>query len=107
VTYWLHKKADKYALGFTRFAGRFVMMPVLLAERIHQFVADRPAELVVQLAAALQEAENGRWSQIDTKVRWVVNQPDNRQKVTDANLTDYAVTLNMEMGILVQGGEAP
>lgn len=57
------------------------MMPFLLAERIHQLVADMPAELVIQLATALQEAENGRWSKIEAKMRRIINQPDNRQKV--------------------------
>ncbi len=59
------------------------MMPFLLAERIYQLIADMPAELVIQLAAALREAENGRWTQIEAKMRWAINQPDNRQKVTD------------------------
>ena len=59
------------------------MMPFLLAERIHELVADMPAELVVKLATALREAENGRWSQIEAKMRRAVNQPDNQKKVAD------------------------
>jgi phosphatidylserine/phosphatidylglycerophosphate/cardiolipin synthase-like enzyme len=59
------------------------MMPFLLAEQIHRLVADMPAELVIQLATALQDAENGRWSQIEAKMRRAVNQPDNQKKVND------------------------
>ncbi|MCC6602220.1 MAG: phospholipase [Anaerolineae bacterium] len=57
------------------------MIPLSLAEQIHHLVADMPVELVARLAAALQDSENGRWSQIETRLGWAVSQPDLRQKV--------------------------
>lgn len=59
------------------------MIPMSLAQQIHELVMDMPQELVVTLVSALESGENGRWSQLQTNVAQAVNQPSIRQKVVD------------------------
>jgi phosphatidylserine/phosphatidylglycerophosphate/cardiolipin synthase-like enzyme len=53
-----------------------------LAQKIHQLIADMPEELVVRLAAILQQHDNANWSQLQAKATQAIAQPDLQRRVT-------------------------
>lgn len=58
------------------------MIDLSLVKQIHRLVGDMPEALVLSLAAAWQECENGRWSQLKAKANSIVSQPNLQQKAT-------------------------
>lgn len=53
-------------------------------------------------SGALDDGERGR-----AKERWPSPSDGRCLLISSANLTEYAFTLNMELGVLITGGELP
>lgn len=66
--------------------------------------AARQAHLYVWPKEKRPLTENGKYGSLHAKIALA---DDRVLLVSSANLTGYAMTLNMEMGLLVQGGDTP